>query len=869
MSNLENLSQQDYLKAKKIFTQAIELDASVINDFIERECQDNSELLIAVKALIGMHLDSKGATIKPKQPATSLLQKDNKLHQGHKIGKFKIEKHIGSGGMGDVYLANRQDQQVQQKVAIKILKNKLNKSALERFQIEKRVLAHLEHSGIARFIDAGEQDGFTYYVMEYIQGTAIDRYCQEQQLTVKQRLKLFMQVCEVVSYAHANLIIHRDLKPGNILVSESGEIKLVDFGIAKPLQEIPGIEEVPQTMQGLYALTPQYAAPEQFKEGVIGTACDIYALGLLMYELLTTTLAQDLTGLSLAEIEKAISNKITQNASKQATQQNVDAKDFKLNNNKQLKNLLKGDLDAIINKAIKKEPEKRYKSVADMSGDIKNHLQYKPITVRDNQQGYRIEKYIRRNWMPVFAIVLLGTILSASTYLVSQERDKAIEEKKAAEYFSNLLVQSFKNADPTKVLTNNLKASQVIDEAAKIIMNNTVERSSHTGSVIILIAKIYNNMASYKSVIKLLESVNKKSYNNLDKHQKIDYISEKSKAINSLGKPKEALEYINSNYDFSIFNKELFLSKFAIEYSLGKYKNAETLLDVVFEKTQKIDLDYLEICSKLAIIKSTLNKLEETRKILNTCLYNKTDSNNIEDLWGINLIKEVQVDIEFKARNLEKAKQIAKKAIEFRIKTFNKYHINNIELYRTYSSILFELGDVEEATKYTKLNIQIIEKHLGPENIKLAASIFNLGVQLEALGMNDEALKNFLKSISILEAYNKNQPKLTYFYLGLGSFYLNNSHWEKAEAAYNKSKNLLVARGISPQSSQYAIRDSFIAYIYMEKGNQEKAKLLFNSSYEIIINQTPKLPKRHPHMMTVESIKEELDMKLEEKKAIQ
>jgi len=363
MSNLQNLSQADYLKAKQLFTEAIELDSAEIDTFLKKQCQDNEELYAAVVSLVAMHQDSGDATITPKQALSTLISQDKNIASGNKIGKFVIEKPIGSGGMGDVYLANRQDDEVQQKVAIKILKNKLNQSAFERFQIEKRVLAHLEHPGIARLIDAGIEDGLTYYVMEYVQGMAIDEYCQQHKLTVKERLRLFIKVCEVVSYAHANLIIHRDLKPQNILITDKGQVKLLDFGIAKPLQQLPGIEEIPATMEGFFALTPQYAAPEQFKEGAIGTACDIYALGLLLYELLTSTLAQDFTGLSLVEIEKVITDKILNNASKQITQQHVDASQFKLRSTQQLKNQLKGDLDSIINHAIKKEPEKRYKSV--------------------------------------------------------------------------------------------------------------------------------------------------------------------------------------------------------------------------------------------------------------------------------------------------------------------------------------------------------------------------------------------------------------------------------------------------------------------------------------------------------------------------
>ncbi len=451
MSNLNNLSQQDFIKAKQIFTESLKLDQDLINNYVKVQCQGDDKLLDAVMSLIYMHLDSGEATITPKKPISELIKTQYHITEGQQIGKFVIEKSLGSGGMGDVYLAKRSDDQIQQKVAIKVLKNKLNQSAFERFQTEKRLLAHLEHPGIARLIDAGiTDDGMTYYVMEYVKGQAIDEYCSNNKLSVKQRLKLFIEVCHIVSHAHSNLIIHRDLKPQNIMVTNKGQVKLLDFGIAKPLQQLPGMEILPQTMQGNLALTPQYAAPEQFTDGVIGTACDVYTLGLLLYELLTGTLAQDLTGLSLKEIEQVITDKVFINASKQVTQQDVNAEQFQLRNKVQLKSLLKGDIDNIINKAIKKEPHNRYKSVADLAQDIDNHLNHQPISVRGNQQAYRFKKYLRRNWLPTTATLGLIAILSFSTYFVSLERDKAIREKQLAEEVSSFLVSTFKNADPTK-----------------------------------------------------------------------------------------------------------------------------------------------------------------------------------------------------------------------------------------------------------------------------------------------------------------------------------------------------------------------------------------------------------------------------------
>ncbi|MBL4773395.1 MAG: serine/threonine protein kinase, partial [Alcanivoracaceae bacterium] len=588
MFNLEKLSQENFIKAKQLFTQAIELDPADIIEFVKSHCKDSSELYSAVISLVNMHNDSGGATITPKKPLTERLNKEQNISAGYQIGKFIIEKPIGSGGMGDVYLANRADDEVQQKVAIKVLKNKLNQSVYERFQIEKRILAHLEHPGIARLIDTGISDGMIYYVMEYVEGLAIDDYCQQNKLTVKQRLRLFIKICEVVSYAHANLIIHRDLKPPNILVTDEGQVKLLDFGIAKPLQQLPGLEEVPQTIQGNFALTPQYAAPEQFKEGVIGTACDVYALGLLLYELLTGTLAQDLTGLSLTQIEQVITNKIPVNASKQVTQQDVDTESFKLKKPVQLKNLLKGDIDSIINHAIKKEPQKRYKSVADLSEDINNHLQFNPISVRGNHQAYRLKKYLRRNWLPVTAIIGLVSILSFSTYFIGQERDKAIHEKHVAEQVTDFLVETFKNADPTKTQGEKITAKEILEEGIRQINNQ--QDSQIKNKLLLTMGEVYFHLGHITKSEKILNQIGaivdvemliKKNLLTVDIYHNKQHKSHRFKVIELMN----ATELLIDNNE-KILIKIIYRKLRAYHY-LGDFKNKERLADKMLALAKK------------------------------------------------------------------------------------------------------------------------------------------------------------------------------------------------------------------------------------------------------------------------------------------
>ncbi|HFC30199.1 MAG TPA: serine/threonine protein kinase, partial [Oceanospirillales bacterium] len=532
MSILQQLNPEEYKQAKQLFAQVLELDDERIHTFLQQKCKKNTKLYQAVLELVAVEKGKSDFTLTPQGQTFEKVFKHS-IEKGSRIGKYSIQSHLGSGGMGDVYLAHRDDQEIYQQVAVKILKNKLNKSAFERFQTEKRVLAHLEHSGIARLIDAGTQDGLTYYVMEYIQGVPIDDYCQQQQLNIKQRIALFIQVCEIVSFAHANLIVHRDLKPQNILVNEKGQIKLVDFGIAKSLQLLPGTDNIQQTMEGFSALTPQYAAPEQFKNGIIGISCDIYALGLLLYELLTTKKAQDLAGMSLSEIEQSICTNIPASPSKRINNQ-IDLLAFKLKTNSQLKKQLKGDLDNIINHAIKKEPKNRYKSVDDLVKDLKNYLQSRPISISNKQLSYKVTKFLQRNKLATIATTtIVGLILFAS-YAIVQQKNKAIAEKQIAEQVSSFLVSTFKNADPSKTLGEKITAKEILAEGVRQINNKDYD-STVKDQLLTTMAEVYYELSEFDKSLDLLAKIN---------NQNIQTKLTKVNVYKENGKSKQALQIL-------------------------------------------------------------------------------------------------------------------------------------------------------------------------------------------------------------------------------------------------------------------------------------------------------------------------------------
>lgn len=358
------------------------------------------------------------------------------------IGQYKIIRRIGQGGMGAVYLAARADDQYQKQVAIKLVRTGMNSGfVLRRFLSERQILASLDHPNIARLLDGGTTpDGRPYFVMEYIEGEAITEYCDKNRLSTIERLKLFQKVCAAVHYAHQNLVIHRDIKPSNILVTSDGTPKLLDFGIAKLLNPETADQPAETTATAAGMMTPVYASPEQVRGQSVTTASDVYSLGVLLYQLLTGHRPYRITSLVAHEIINAI---LEQQPEKPSTAINRTETLPGTNNTggtrltpemvsstrdgqiDKLRRRLSGDIDNIVLKAMRKEPERRYASVDQFSNDISRHLEGLPVIARKDTLLYRSAKFIKRNKAAMFAAVLILITLIGGIVATNVERARA------------------------------------------------------------------------------------------------------------------------------------------------------------------------------------------------------------------------------------------------------------------------------------------------------------------------------------------------------------------------------------------------------------------------------------------------------------
>jgi len=374
---------------------------------MDQACADDSDLRNEVESLLlyAGRIESQFLN----EPAANLLSSDTEVETcsnwiGRRIGIYQVLEEIGHGGMGDVYRASRADGQYEQYVAIKLVRSGINTSFIvPRFRNERQILASLVHPNIARLLDGGTtEDGAPYLVMELIDGVRIDAYCQQHELSISDRLRLFLQVCSAVQYAHQRLVVHRDLKPSNILVTEEGVAKLLDFGIARILS--PGVNEETTLLR---PMTPEYASPEQMRGEAITTSTDVYSLGVILYRLLTARSPYHMNADSPRELSREIAEtepvKPSSLVLKPGTagdaipSQNQSLFSAREESPQKLHRRLAGDVDDILLMALRKEQERRYSSVQQFAEDISRHLDGLPVLARKSSWRYVGRKFLKRN----------------------------------------------------------------------------------------------------------------------------------------------------------------------------------------------------------------------------------------------------------------------------------------------------------------------------------------------------------------------------------------------------------------------------------------------------------------------------------------
>ena len=547
----------------ELLDQASELPPGEQSAYLDSACEDE-EIRREVEELLAA---GQKESFLDHRPALALALPTEQLSWA---GPYRLERVIGQGGMGIVYLGMRSDDEYQRQVAIKVLPHAI---ALEdqrlRFRTERQLLAQLEHPNIARLYDGGTAEaGQPYLVMEYVEGVRIDDFCQG--LPVEERLRLFQLVCAAVAYAHGHLVIHRDIKPGNILVTTEGIPKLLDFGIAKSLDPKAAFA----TRTGMAPLTPAYASPEQMSGGELTTASDIYSLGVVLYELLT-------------------GKRPAEERDDEPTRPSIAAE----RHDSELARRLSGDLDAILLKALRKEPEQRYVTVQALSEDIGRHLDHLPVQARAGALSYSLGKLYRRNRAAVhMAAILMVTLVffvlalfrqtriaMGLTQVAETERASAERERDRATRALNFMVSAFKVSDPDQIQGDQVTARQILDAGADKVREELEGEPEMQATLFAAMGEVYVSLGLFET---------------------------------AEGLHHEALELRRGTDDEALSIYQLA----ELEWSRRDYQAAETLYRDALAQFQNGTIEHAQALRGLGLVLVWLSKDEEAERILHVAL---------------------------------------------------------------------------------------------------------------------------------------------------------------------------------------------------------------------------------------------------------
>lgn len=495
---MENI---DWNIVETIVDEVLELPEENWFEFVEKQCEASPKVKSEVTKLLKSILDSEGWLEDAATYKSELFEPPQDLQpsniSGKKIGVYRIKDIIGHGGMGSVYLAERDDGNFKQTVALKLIRREMatptNKA---RFKREQQILAGLNHPHISHLFDGGlTQDGRPYFVMEYIEGKPITDYCDEKELDIHERLKLSLQICDALQYAHQNLVIHRDLKPSNILVTDDGQVKLLDFGIAKVLSDDFSLKDSSTlTKGGQMVFTPEYASPEQLDGSTVSTASDIYALAIVLYELLASQRPYNFKGLNRVQMVNELQKITIQKPSTAIKDRSEALAVIPVSK-------LRYELDDIVLKGLRMEADLRYESVEQFSNDISNYLNNRPVIAKGDTRKYRLAKFLQRNRHGVSLVILSFILLFAGVAGIVWQANKTQQEAERAlaaserviavkDFLENMITAGNPWTNPNKPQT----ARDLIDQGAQTVEGELNDQPALAAELLGVIGASYQGM---------------------------------------------------------------------------------------------------------------------------------------------------------------------------------------------------------------------------------------------------------------------------------------------------------------------------------------------------------------------------------------
>ena len=669
---------------------------------------------------------------------------------GTDIGSYTITEKIGEGGMGIIFLAERSDDSFHHQVAIKIIRNgRATEENIQRFKREQNILARLNHPGIAQLYDGGITDqGFPYIIMEYIDGVPITTYCEKHQCSVSEKICLIRQVLNAVQNAHENLTVHRDLKPDNILIDRSGNVKILDFGISKLLEDE---DNLMLTQTGSKILTPRYAAPEQIKGKQVTTATDMYSIGVVFYKLLTGIDPYELDDKTRYEVEQTIIH-------------DEPCKPSEAVSDTQFKRQLKGDLDAILLKAMRKEKNKRYRVASELLEDLQNYASGLPVGAHEGDLSYKAQKFIKRNKLPI-AYTLATFLILISTFLyytaqLRDERNLAQIEAQKAESVKNFIVGIFEANDPILNDEDEIPSlPTILEVGSKQILDKPLEPSVKT-ELLLTLSTIYQNISEF------------------DKAQQL---------------AQKSLEISENNFGPSSQSAaESHIQIAGISIDLGNYKEGKT--DLL--KAEKILMGhesppnsiYIELYDHLGYVEEDLGDYKASINYFQRSLDLNEGQAIIDTATYISSLRSVARG-HYRYENPEKGDSLMQRALKFSEIYHGKDDIVTASVLGDMGLYHMTRAKYETARNYFNRSLFIKEEVYGEKgHPNLTATLTNLGVLEEYTGNYRKAKSIFTRTMKIDKGlFGEKHPYVAMSKSHLAGINLSLNNVQKAKELYKET----------------------------------------------------------------------------------
>lgn len=633
---------------------------------------------------------------------------DNNIPE--KIGPYFIKKTIARGGMGEVYLAERINEDFHKKVALKIIRNEIKSNEqAERFERERMILSSLNHPNIGQLLDGGiSDDGRSYFVMEYVDGMPITAYCRQNKCSLQHRLKLFRQLCEAVQYAHSNFIVHRDLKPDNLFVTPQRNIKVLDFGIAKMLNDDVTPSHLENTSTGRQIVTYKYAAPEQLTSDPITTATDVYSLGILLFELLTGMHPFRFNNKTFPEIEHTIRKELPQRPSHVQSDS---------------KNHSDPELDSILLKALNKNPADRYQSAQHMLDDIIRYQENKPVLAKDGKALYRSAKFLKRHSVPFLsatAIFLSGILfLFFYTSKITSEREIAQWQAQKAEQATTILIDLFEANQPGQTEAGNFSVQSLL-ELGETKADNLEAFPELKGTMYSVIGQIYRNIGAF---------------------DKADYLLNNAMLIFQNHYGETHVETINTMDNYGL----LLISK-------GEFDRADSLLTHTLNvRRQHITNNPVALAqsqSYLALANRRKGNLDEAENLYRQSYELRSDHLGDDHPLTLESLSSLAVTLHNKGL-YQQAESLYRDLVEKRRRVLGAHHPDYATNLSSLGALLMNIGEYEESESVLKEALKIRSSQLGENHPDVAITLNNLGMLNKDMDKLKESEDFFTKALAI------------------------------------------------------------------------------------------------------------------------